>query len=80
MKNVIQKTKNSKKIKMINPPSRVMNTDVDFLDETKLANITASCITDNEQYLVKNQRIKELVFHLVKVKIKTESLVLTPNL
>lgn len=39
-----------------------------------------SCIADNEQYLVKNPRIRELIFKLVKEKIKNQALVITPNM
>jgi hypothetical protein len=44
------KTKNSKKVKMINSHIRVINSDVGFLDETKLDTIAVSCIISNEQY------------------------------
>ena len=39
-----------------------------------------SCIKDNEQYLVKDPKIRNFIFNLAKKKLKKESLVLTPNM
>jgi hypothetical protein len=49
-------------------------------DDNELSFAILSCIADNEQYLVKNTKIKNLIFSLVKEKLKNESLVLTPNM
>jgi hypothetical protein len=45
-----------------------------------LAGLILSCIADNEAYLVKDEKIIKVIFSLVKMKIKDESLVLTPNM
>jgi len=75
---VIKKRKKSKEeVKLPNP--RGGGTTVQLSDDTELALTILSCIADNESYLVKSPKIKELVFNLAKEKIKNESLVITPN-
>ena len=49
-------------------------------DDTELGLTILSCISDNENYLVKNPKLKKLIFSLVKEKLRNESLVLTPNM
>lgn len=49
-------------------------------DDDELALTILSCIADEKAYIVLNPKIKELVFTLVKEKIKNQSLVITPNL
>ena len=80
VKGVIDKLerKNAKNINMPNP--RGGNIGLEFSDDTELAFTILSCIADNERYLVKDPEIIEVVFALVKAKIKKESLVLTPNM
>jgi len=73
-----QKRKNNKSLNMTNP--RGGNVGLEFSDDTELAYTILTCIADNERYLVKDPEIIEMVFNLVKAKIKNESLVLTPNM
>lgn len=75
---VIEKRESTKAIKMPNPKGGSMG--LELSDDNELALTILSCIADNERYLVKDQRIVNLVFGLVKEKIKNESLVLTPNM
>lgn len=53
---------------MANPRGGSIGVNVDFSDETELANILLSCIADNEQYLVINQKIKNWYFIWLKQK------------
>lgn len=70
--------KNAKSINM--PNARGGNLKLEFSEDTELAFTILSCIAENERYLVKDPRIIEVIFALVKAKIKDESLILTPNL
>ena len=72
------KKKTPKKINM--PKITGGQLGLDFQDDTELAPIILTCIADNERYLIKDQRIIEVIFNLVKAKIKNESLILTPNM
>lgn len=78
VKEVIKKRGNPKELQIQNP--RGGGIELQLSDDNELAFTILSCIADNEQYLVKSPKIKEWVFHLVKEKIKNESLVLTPNM
>jgi len=78
VKEVIQKRGNAKELKIQNPRGGAI--EVQLSDDNELAFTILTCIADNEQYLVKNPRLIEWVFGLVKAKIKNESLVLTPNM
>lgn len=71
--------KRRKKVEKLNT-FRGGNLKLDFSDEEELGLTILTCIVDNENYLVTSQRIKDLIFRLVKAKIKNDSLVLTPNL
>lgn len=73
-----QKRKDAKNVNMSNP--RGGNIGLEFSDDTELARTILTCIADNERYLVKDPEIIEIVFDLVKAKIKNESLVLSPNM
>lgn len=75
-----QKRKNTKNVNMANPRGGNINIKLEFSDDTDLAHTILECIADNERYLVKAPEIIEIVFALVKAKIKKESLVLTPNM
>jgi hypothetical protein len=54
--------------------------EVQFSEEAELGRTILSCLADNQNYLVKNPKIKELIFSLVKENIKKESLVITQNM
>lgn len=56
-----------------------LNLNVDYIDDAELGNIILSCIADGNSYLVIDENIKNLIFNLVKAKVKNESLILTPN-
>lgn len=62
------------------PDTRGGGFSVEFNDEHELGMIILSCIKDNEKYMVNNNRLKQVIFSLVKEKIQNESLVLTPNM
>ena len=49
-------------------------------DDHELAMTILTCIADNDVNIVINQKLRNLIFELVKQKIKNESLVITPNL
>lgn len=72
-----QEKKSDKKTQVPNPRG---GTNLQLNDNNDLAATILSCIADNHTYSVKNQKLKELIFKLVKAKIKQESLVLTPNM
>lgn len=75
-----EKKKNNKKTQIPNPRGGDKLT-ITLTDETnELAVTILSCIADNTTSVMKNEKLKQLLFDLVKVKITKESLVLTPNL
>ena len=76
VKSVIEKQKRH----IVNPRGGDLTIGLELSDDTELAKMILSCISDNERYLVKDPRIIQIVFNLVKAKIKQESLVLTPNM
>ena len=71
-----QKRKNPNTINLVNPGGGAL----EFSDDAELGHTILTCITDNERYLVKDPKIINIVFALVKAKIKKESLVITPNM
>jgi hypothetical protein len=75
---VIEKTNAAKKVKIPNPKGGSL--EIKFTDDSELAAIILSCIADNELYVVRDPRIIQLVFGLVKEKVKNKSLVMTPNM
>jgi hypothetical protein len=77
IKRVIEKQETAK-IKVPNPKGGGM--EIEFTDDSELASVILSCIADNEFYIVKNPKIIDLIFSLVKKKIKNESLIITPNM
>ena len=80
VKAVIEKQKrtDNENINIANP--RGGNIGLEFSDDTELAYTILACIADNESYLVKNSELINLIFGLVKAKIKKEYLILTPNM
>ena len=78
VKAVIEKQKQQNRINMANP--RGGNIGFEVSDDTELAQTILTCIADNERYLVKDPKLTQMIFTLVKAKIKNESLVLTPNM
>jgi hypothetical protein len=81
VKQVIEKNKksnNNTQIKMRNPCGG--STELKLSDDNELSLTILSCISNNEQYLVKITKIKQLIFSLVKTKFEKESLVITPNM
>nr|YP_010472458.1 hypothetical protein N4L43_pgp051 [Pleurosigma intermedium]UVG42069.1 hypothetical protein [Pleurosigma intermedium] len=75
-----QKQKRRKNIHIANPRGGDLTIGLELSDDTELAKIILSCISDNERYLAKDPRIIQIVFNLVKAKIKRESLIVTPNM
>jgi hypothetical protein len=51
-----------------------------YFGENELAKAIVTCISDDEQYVVKDMRMKTLIFDLVKRKLKKESIIVTPNM
>lgn len=74
----IEKQKHA--VKMPNPRGGGGIIDLEDSDDTELANVILSCIDDEKNYIVINQKLKEILFNLVKAKLKEESVVLTPNM
>lgn len=72
------KKKKNKTIKL--PDPRGGSKEIKVSDDTELGFIILSCIADNESYIVKSQKIREVIFRLVKRKIEKESLIITPNM
>ena len=79
-KKAIQKRRKAKEFKLQNPRGGGTDIDIQFTNENELASVILTCIADNEQYLVKSPKLKELIFKLVRVNIQQESLVMTPNM
>ena len=73
-----QKKYNSKHIMMPNPVGGEVN--VQITDDSELGKTILSCIADNNRYLIKDPELINIVFSLVKAKIKDESIILTPNM
>lgn len=73
-----KKSKKSKNIQMPNPRGGAIGLQVS--NDTELESLILSSIVENEAYLVKDKKIRQVIFSLVKAKIKDESLVLTPNM
>lgn len=78
VKEVLKKQEAAKDVKMPNPTGGSMK--MEFTDDSELALTILTCIADNEVYIVRHPKIRELVFGLVKEKIKNESLLITPNM
>lgn len=75
-----QELRNTKNMRIANPRGRNINIGFEFSDDTKLVQTILVCIADNKRYFIKDPEIIKVVFVLIKVKIKKESLVLTPNM
>jgi hypothetical protein len=54
--------------------------EIKISDDNELSSAILSCIANDESYIVKNQQIKNLIFHLAKEKLTQESLMITPNM
>lgn len=81
LKDVNKKLLEKKKANQTNIKSvRGGGSQITFSNDDELGSIILACISDNEQYLIKNPRIKKLMFNLVKEKMKDSALVITPNL
>jgi hypothetical protein len=81
IKTVLKKLKKREIAKDVKIPNlKGGGMEIEFIDDNELASIILTCIADNELYVVKNPKIVELVFGLVKEKIKNESLIMTPNM
>lgn len=80
VKAVIEKQKRKKNRPIASTRGGNLTIGLELSDDTELAKMILSCISDNERYLVKDPRIIQIVFNLVKARIKRESLVLTPNM
>lgn len=79
VKAVIEKQKRKRQI--VNPRGGdTIGLEIEISDDTELAKMILSCISDNERYLIKDPIIIQIVFNLVKAKIKQESLAISPNL
>lgn len=78
VKAVIEKQKRN--IHIASPRGGNISVGLELTDDTELAEVILSCINDNEHYMIKDPRIIQIVFDLVKAKIKKESLVVTPNM
>lgn len=76
IRKVIEKLARTEKIKIANPKGGAFH----YTDENELASVILACIANNELYIVRDARIIDLVFTLVKQNIKNQSLVLAPNL
>ena len=79
VKAVIEKQKQKQK-NITNPRGGNLTIGLELSDDTELTKIILSCISDNEHYIVKDPRIIQIVFNLVKARVKQESLILTPNM
>jgi len=55
------------------------NFGIEFSDETELDLTTLAFIADNEHYLVKDARVRKLIFMLVKANIKNGTILIGPN-
>ena len=77
-KQMSSKKKKNKTIKL--PDPRGGGKEIKVSDDTELGFIILSCIADNESYIVKSQKIREVIFRLGKRKIEKDSLVITPNM
>ena len=53
---------------------------VDLFDESEIALTILSCISNENNFLVRDQRVLRLIFKLVEAKMMDESLVISPNL
>jgi len=77
-KQINKKNKKKKLTILRNPKGGAQG--LELSDNSELALAILSCISDNERYLVKDPIIREIIFNLVKAKIKNESLILTLNM
>lgn len=74
-KTVLKNLETKQVRKMSNPKGKGLK--LEFFDDNELEITLLPCIADNEHYLVRNEKVKELIFGLVKKTIKNESLILT---
>lgn len=77
-KRISNKKKKNKTIKL--PDPRGGSKEIKVSDDTELGFIILSCIADNESYIVKSRKIREVIFRLVKRKLENDSLVISPNM
>ena len=54
--------------------------NIDLVDETEIAFTILTCINDQYSYLIHDKQVARLIFKLIRAKMSTESLVLSPNL
>jgi hypothetical protein len=73
-----QHNNNNKETKIHNPRGGAK--ELKLSDDNELSSVILSCIANDESYIVKNEQIKNLIYHLAKEKLKNESLVITPNM
>ena len=52
----------------------------DFITEGELANAILVCIKNDKSYFIKNTQLRQLLFILVKAKLKKTSIILSPQL
>ena len=77
-KRVIKKLKEKQKVHLPNPGGSQLN--LELYNQNELGYIIMSCISDYEQFLVKDPRLNELLFSLIRAKINNESIIIHPNL
>ena len=79
-KQAIEKRMANRSITTKLPNPRGGSKEIRFSDDSELGFIILSCIADNESYIVKSPKIREIIFRLVKRNIEKDSLVITPNM
>jgi formylmethanofuran dehydrogenase subunit D len=78
VKKVLEKQAIHQKIKFPNPKGGSL--DVQYTDETELGLTILSCIANSEFYVVRDPKIIDLIFGLVKEKVQDQSLIIAPNM
>lgn len=77
-KKVIQKLKKKQTNRFPNPGGSQF--DIELFNDNEIGYVILSCISDHEQFIVRDPKLNQLIFSLIKAKIKDESIIIHPNL
>lgn len=78
VRKIVAKLRKKQQLQLPEPGGDQVN--FELFDDSELGHIILSCIANDEQYLVRDRKLKELLFALVRAKLSNESLIITPNL
>ena len=78
VRKIVQKLRKKQQFQLPGPGGAQLG--LELFDDSELGHIILACISDREQYLLRDQKLKQLLFALVKAKLSNDSLIVSPNL